>query len=180
MTTRTAWLRDDYADAAGWRGLPVGEPGALDERILRAHRAGWQTCTHAIGDAAVDAVLGALEADDREAPIAARRHRIEHAMLLDDAAIARIRRLGVVASMQPEFVAWAGDTYRARLGPQRAARMNRYRSLLAAGVTVAFGSDRPVVGGRPLDGIAAAVRHAGPSGIRLSDDEALSPAEALR
>jgi predicted amidohydrolase YtcJ len=81
--------------------------------------------------------------------------------------------------MQPEFVAWAGDTYRERLGPARAARMNRYRSLLAAGVPVAFGSDRPVVGGRPLDGIAAAVRHAGPSGTRLSDEEAISPAEAL-
>jgi predicted amidohydrolase YtcJ len=182
MTTRTAWLRDDYADAAGWRGLPVGEPGALDERILRAHRAGWQTCTHAIGDAAVDAVieaLEALEAADREAPVAARRHRIEHAMLLDDAAMARIRRLGVVASMQPEFVAWAGDTYRARLGASRAARMNRYRSVLDAGIPLAFGSDRPVVTGRPLDGITAAVRHAGPSGVRLSELEAISPTEAL-
>jgi len=196
MTTRTAWLREDYADAPGWRGLPVGEPGALAERIRRAHLAGWRTCTHAIGDAAVDAVLDALEAADREAlaagsrmssaaagggspSVASRGHRIEHAMLLDDAAITRIATLGAVASMQPEFVAWAGDTYRARLGPERASRMNRYRSLLDAGVPIAFGSDRPVVGGRPLDGIAAAVRHAGPSGIRLSDDEAISPAEAL-
>ena len=177
MTTRTAWLRDDYADAPGWRGLPVGEPGALAELVLRAHRVGWQTCTHAIGDAAVDAVLDALEATARDG--AGHRHRIEHAMLLDDAAIARMRRLGAVASMQPEFVAWAGDTYRARLGAGRAARMNRYRSVLDAGVPVAFGSDRPVVGGRPLDGIAAAVRHAGPSGTRLSDDEAISAAEAL-
>jgi predicted amidohydrolase YtcJ len=183
MTTRTAWLREDYADAPGWRGLPVGEPGALAERIRRAHLAGWRTCTHAIGDAAVDAVLDALDAlaaaDPATRPVAERRHRIEHAMLLDDAAIARIARVGAVASMQPEFVAWAGDTYRARLGAERAARMNRYRSLLGAGVPVAFGSDRPVVGGRPLDGIAAAVRHAGPSGTRLSDVESVSPAEAL-
>jgi hypothetical protein len=179
MTTRTAWLREDYADQPGWRGLPVGEPGALAERIRRAHRVGWRTCTHAIGDAAVDAVLDALQAADDAMALRVRRHRIEHAMLLDDGAIARVAALGAVASMQPEFVAWAGDTYRARLGPERAARMNRYRSLLDAGVPVAFGSDRPVVGGRPLDGIAAAVRHAGPSGTRLSDTEAISPAEAL-
>jgi hypothetical protein len=181
MTTRTAWLREDYADAVGWRGLPVGEGADLHARILAADAAGWQVCTHAIGDAAVDAVLAALE--DAEArgrgTVAMRRHRIEHAMLLDDAAILRAARLGATFSMQPEFIAWAGDTYRARLGDARAARMNRYRSILAADIPVAFGSDRPVVAGRPLDGMRAAVRHAGPSGAVLAAAEALSGAEAL-
>ncbi len=182
MTTRTAWLREDYADAPGWRGLPVGDDGALASRIRLAHAAGWQVCTHAIGDAGTDAVLDALdavEADGGAGTVRARRHRIEHAMLLDDAAIGRAARLGATLSMQPEFVAWAGDTYRARLGDARAARMNRYRSVLDAGIPVAFGSDRPVVPGAPLAGIAAAVRHAGPSGRSLDPSEAASAAEAL-
>jgi len=183
MTTRTARLRDDYADEPGWRGLAVEDADALRARVLGAHAAGWQVCTHAIGDAAVDAVLDALEAVEASAggpgAVATRRHRIEHAMLLDDAAIDRIARVGATLSMQPEFVAWAGDTYRARLGDARAARMNRYRSVLAAGIPVAFGSDRPVVLGAPIAGIAAAVRHAGPSGTGLAPEEATSAAEAL-
>jgi predicted amidohydrolase YtcJ len=204
MTTRTARLRDDYADAPGRRGLAVEDAAALRARVLGAHAAGWQVCTHAIGDAAVDAVLDALAAVDagEDGPgdaaadtavvaaggagasagpgaVAARRHRIEHAMLLDDPAIGRIARLGATLSMQPEFVAWAGDTYRARLGAARAARMNRYRSVLAAGIPVAFGSDRPVVLGAPLLGIRAAVCHAGPSGTALDPAEALFGAEAL-
>ena len=207
LTTRTALLRDDYADEAGWRGRAAHEPGALAERIRRADHAGWQVATHAIGDAAIDEVLDALEAlevsgggDERadvgamggatadgvgggggagRGPAGGRRHRVEHAMLLDDAAIARMARIGVVAAVQPEFVAWAGDTYIARLGPERASRTNRYASLLAAGVRVAFGSDRPVVPGAPLDGIRAALRHAGSSGRRLATGESPSPAEAL-
>ncbi|MCU0504953.1 MAG: amidohydrolase [Chloroflexi bacterium] len=182
MTTRTAFLREDYADAPGWRGLAVEDAEALRARVLGAHAAGWQVCTHAIGDAAVDAVLDALEAveaADRGGAVAAGRHRIEHAMLLDDSAIDRAAALGAMLSMQPEFVAWAGDTYRARLGDVRAARMNRYRSILAAGIDVAFGSDRPVVLGAPLAGIAAAVRHAGPSGVALDPAERISGAEAL-
>ncbi len=194
MTTRTAWLREDFADAPGWRGLMVEDAGALRVRVAGAHAAGWQVCTHAIGDAAVDAICDALEALGTADPVtgagggtegrastaaAARRHRIEHAMLLDDVTIERIARLGATLSMQPEFVAWAGDTYRARLGDARVARMNRYRSVLAAGIPVAFGSDRPVVGGAPLDGILAAVRHEGPSGRPLDAGERLSAAEAL-
>jgi hypothetical protein len=57
--------------------------------------------------------------------------------------------------------------------------MNRYRSVLAAGIPVAFGSDRPVVLGAPLAGIGAAVRHAGPSGTVLDPEETISGAEAL-
>ena len=193
LTTRTALLRDDYADEAGRRGRAAHEPGALVQRMSRADRAGWQVCTHAIGDAAIDEVLDALESIARGGGAAGspaagrsdggltgdRRYRIEHAMLLDDATIARMARLGAVASLQPEFVAWAGDTYLARLGTERASRMNRYASLLAAGIPVAFGSDRPVVPGAPLDGIRATLRHAGPSGRRLAPGESPSPAEAL-
>lgn len=100
-------------------------------------------------------------------------------MLLPVGFIERMAAIGVTAVVQPEFVAWAGDVYRARLGLERAARLLPYAELLAAGVPVAFSSDRPVVEGAPLDGIRSAIRHAGRSGIRLSDAYPPSPAEAL-
>ena len=166
LTTRTAWLRAPYEDAPH-AGGPVHDPAALAERIRRAADAGWATATHAIGDAAVTAVLDACAAAPAPAPGAP--HRIEHAMLLDDDLLARLAASGVTAVVQPEFLAWAGPTYRARLGEERAGRLLPFSRLLAAGIPVVFSSDRPVVPGAPLAGVRAALRH----------DAALSAAEAL-
>ncbi len=156
ITTRTAWLRDPYADGPG-TGSPVYGTAELADRVRRAVAAGWGVATHAIGDAAVAAVLDAL--DDVGAPAGA-PHRVEHAMLLDDDLMARLAASGATAVVQPEFLAWAGPTYRARLGDERAARLLSLRALLAAGIPVAFSSDRPVVPGSPLAGVRAALRHA--------------------
>ncbi len=195
LTTRTAWLGEAYADEpvrAGGTSEPArpgrppghppgrdGAPGEMAERVDRAARAGWAVATHAIGDAAIVATLDAYATAGPALPDG-RRHRIDHAMLLPDHLLERIATAGVPLVLQPEFVTWAGDIYRARLGPERAGLLNRYASLLAAGVPIAFSSDRPVVGGAPLDGVRAALRHAGPSGLTLAAAERPSVTEALR
>jgi len=164
LTTHTAWLCVPYADAPH-AGRPVHDPAALAERFRRAVAGGWAVATHAIGDAAIAAVLDACAA----APAPRRPHRLEHAMLLDEDLLARLAASGMAAVVQPEFVAWAGATYRARLGEERAARLLPFAALLRAGVPMPFSSDRPVVRGAPLDGVRAALRH----------DSALSIAEAF-
>ncbi len=164
LTTHTAWLRAPYEDAPH-AGGPVHDLAALAERVRGAVQAGWGLATHAIGDAAVAAVLDAFAA----APTPARPHRIEHAMLLDAELIERLVASRASAVVQPEFLAWAAATYRARLGEERAGRLLPYAALLRAGIPMAFSSDRPVVAGAPLDGIRAALRH----------DPGLSAAEAL-
>jgi predicted amidohydrolase YtcJ len=165
LTTRTAWLREPYADSPQ-AGGPVHEPAALARRIANAAAAGWASAVHAIGDAAVAAVLDAFEAVP---PPAGLRHRIEHVMLLDEELVARLAAGRWWAVVQPEFLAWAGSTYRARLGAGRAARLLPFGAMLSAEIPLAFSSDRPVVPGAPLDGIRAALRH----------DPVLSVTEAL-
>ena len=154
LTTHTAWLRASYDDALH-AGGPVHDPAALAERFRRAVAAGWAVATHAIGDAAVAAVLDAWAA----APAPPRPHRLEHAMLLDGDLLARLAASGMAAVVQPEFLAWAGATYRARLGEERAARLLPFAAFLRAGIPMSFSSDRPVVRGAPLDGVRAALRH---------------------
>lgn len=183
LTAGDAWLREPYEDAGSRapdlaRGRPALDPDELRERLRRAHRAGWQLATHAIGDAAVELVLDVYGPLLAEAPD--RRHRIEHAMLLPDDLLAAMVRLGVVAEVQPEFVAVNGDAYLARLGPSRARDVYAFRRWLDASLRLAFSSDRPFSPGPPLDGIRAALRRAGPSGRRLSDDPGPSVDEALR
>ena len=174
---RTAKLREPYADApddgddpGGTTGQWVVPPDDLAALVERADAAGYQVAAHAIGDAAVDAVLDAYARTDDPAGA---RHRVEHAELVDDAALVRLADLGVVASVQPNFLKWAapGGLYERRLGPERGAATNRYRDLLDAGVPLAFGSD-----GMPLDpllGVHHAVTHP-------TADQRLSVTEALR
>ena len=179
---RTARLSEPYADAPEETGQWVVDPDELTETVAAATGAGYQFAAHAIGDEAVDAVLDAYEgvavdgdhsaadAVGRESEYA--RHRIEHVELADDEAIRRIAESGVVASVQPNFLKWAGEDglYDARLGDRR-TETNRYRDMIDAGVRLAFGSD-----GMPMDPLLG-VHHAVNA---PTESQRLTVTEALR
>jgi predicted amidohydrolase YtcJ len=179
LTTRTAALKEPYADTET-TGMLLHSEEELQELIVGAHQAGWQVGTHAIGDRAIEAVLNLYEQAMQTQPRADVRHRIEHCMLLDDGLIDRLRALGVVAVLQPEFMARLGDAYRYGLGEERAGRLKRTASLLKAGVRVAFSSDCPVVPGAPLDGVRAAVERKTPLGAVLGAEERVDALTAIR
>jgi predicted amidohydrolase YtcJ len=180
LTTRTAALTAPYDDLPG-TGMLIHSHGRLAGYVDALHRGGWQIATHAIGDRAVAEVMRCYEEVGQDpAARPARRHRIEHAMLVDKRLIERMRGAGVVAVMQPEFIARLGDAYILALGHERAAALNPVRSLLDAGLNIAFSSDCPVVPGAPLDGIRAAVARRTPSGAGLDPQEACTAEEALR
>jgi predicted amidohydrolase YtcJ len=168
----TAKLHEPYADAPEETGTWVVGPEELAGIVERADGAGLQVTAHAIGDAAVDAVLDAYE-DAAAGDAGERRHRIEHAELASDDAIERMADLGVVASPQPNFLKWAGSEglYEDRLGTERREASNRFADMLEAGVDVAFGSDC-----MPLDPLLG-VHHAVNA---PADAQRLSVTEALR
>ena len=138
--------------------------------VRTAVDAGFPVAIHAIGDYAVDLVLDAFEASPHP------MHRLEHAMILSDAQIERIARVGCFVTMQPEFLQKLGHVYRRQLGPERTARLKRARSVIDAGIPLSFSSDRPIVAGDPRDGIRTAVHR--PEGF--APDENVAWAEAVR
>lgn len=148
---RTAKLGKPYADGDG-TGQWVVPPAELHDIAARVDDADLQMTAHAIGDAAIDAVLDAYADLDPDA-----RHRIEHVELPSEEAIERLASMNVVASVQPNFLRWAheGGLYDARLGNERRKRSNPFRELLDAGVPLAFGSDCMPLD--PLFGIDEAV-----------------------
>ncbi|PRY32893.1 amidohydrolase [Pseudosporangium ferrugineum] len=164
LGSRTASVRSAYADGDGCGEAFVSAEQA-GEHLLECVEAGVQGGFHAIGDAAIEAVL---EGFARAAKVIgvdrlrAGRHRIEHVELADKAMIARLVEFGVVASVQPVFDAlWGGPDrmYAQRLGVERALASNPIGAMYATGVTLAFGSDSPVT---PLDPWAAVVAAAAP------------------
>lgn len=158
LGSHTAALGAPYADRPETSGSLRFPTEDVAEHILQCTEAGLQAGFHAIGDAAVDQVLDAVElASRRLGRPAGTGHRIEHAEFVTDPA--RLARSGLVASMQPCFDAhWGGPErmYAHRLGAERAARLNRFADLAAAGVTLAFGSDAPVTELGPWAAVRAA------------------------
>ena len=71
-----AFLRKDYVNWPGFRG----QPGGTQENFINACRLcnkyGWRVGIHCVGDAAVDMVLNAYEAADKDDPIAGKRWAI--------------------------------------------------------------------------------------------------------
>lgn len=133
-------------------GQLIYTPERLNEMVRIADEAGYQVAIHSIGDYSTDLVMDAYEQLPNPA-----RHRIEHAMLLSDAQIERMARLGCFCTFQPEFLMRFGHSYKRQLGPERAAVLKRARSMIDAGIPLSFGSDRPIVAGDPEDGIKTAV-----------------------
>ena len=176
---RTAAMHAPFADDPDNSGSLQREPEELRELLLKAHRGGWQIATHAIGDRAVSTVLDCYEAAQREHPRPGARHRIEHCAVTDEAQLERIARLGVVPVPQGRFVNELGDGMAAALGPERTRSCYRQRSFLERGIPLPGSSDRPVVDGAPLRGIADLVLRRTASGAEFVPEEALTPLQAL-
>lgn len=173
LGARTAALHESYSDDSSTRGMMLYSEERLEALIMKTRRAGLQLAVHAIGDRAVDLVLTALEKALNEMPGKNHRHRIEHASVLSEKRIRRMKRLGVIASVQPHFVVsdfWVAD----RLGPKRARWVYPFKTLIQAGVPIAGGSDCPVEPISPLLGIWAAVSR------KSFPEEQISVYEALR
>ncbi|MEP6598073.1 MAG: amidohydrolase family protein [Actinomycetota bacterium] len=158
LGSHTAALRAPYADAPNTSGELRFSADQLAEHLGACVANGLQAGFHAIGDAAVDLVLDAVDRlARRDGPLAAAGTRVEHAEMTGDPT--RFASAGLIASMQPVFDAtWGGPQgmYATRVGPERARAMNRFAELAAAGVPLAFGSDAPVTPLHPWRAVQAA------------------------
>jgi predicted amidohydrolase YtcJ len=168
----TAAMYEPYADRPDTRGTIRFHPERARAMAKTSLDLGGVAAIHAIGDRANDLVLDVFEdlIYDGADP---RRLRVEHASILTDATVARMAALGVVASVQPAFLASEEDWLVKRLGPERMTRAYPFRSLAEAGVPLLGGSDSPVELPHPDVGIKAAVERHG-----INPDEALTRQQA--
>jgi len=163
--SRTAALSAPYTDDPDNLGAGYLTSAQIGEHLIVCSKAGIQAGFHAIGDAAITAVVDGFRAAEEVLglpALAARGHRIEHLEMVSAEQAEQLARWGVIASVQPLFDAtWGGadGMYAQRLGAKRAATLNPFATLAAAGVTLALGSDTPVTPIEPWEIVRAAVAH---------------------
>jgi len=168
---RTAALKESYSDSAGNRGELLLDDGQLKRTIRNAEAHGIQLLIHAIGDRAVGQVVSAFSSALRGP--SRLRHRIEHLELAGRPQLARMRKLGLWACMQPNFVGewgWPGGMMDARLG-KRYEEADAFRRVSDAGVPLIFGSD--CMPFSPLYGISSAVNAPFPA-QRISVEQSIA------
>jgi hypothetical protein len=154
LGSRGAAMFEPYDDDPGNTGLWLTDPRELGERIAQVAAAGYQPCVHCIGDRACAVVLEAFAQVPR-----ALRPRAEHLQVLRARDVPLLKRSGAVASMQPTHATSDGRWAEERLGhgTERQRGAYAWRQALDAGAPLAFGSDFPVEGIDPREGLRAAI-----------------------
>jgi predicted amidohydrolase YtcJ len=186
LGSTTAWFFAPYLDASNTSGLASDElvnETQMQERIVKADRAGLQLAIHAIGDKANNRILTMFAEAAKQNGARDRRFRIEHAQHLRPEEIKAFAAQKVIASMQPYHAIDDGRWAENRIGIERAKGTYAFRSLLDAGAILAFGSDWFVAPMEPLMGIYAAVTRRTLDGKRPAGwvpEQKITVAEAIR
>lgn len=151
---------------------------ALSEALVRLDALGFQVHQHALGDRAARDALDAVKAARTTNGRNDLRHHVAHLQLPDPTDLPRLRRLGVVANLQPY---WSQPDQMIesmtipRVG-ERAAHLYPIGSIRASGAVMAFGSDWPVSTPNPFLEMEVAVTRQRPG---FPDSEPLDAGQRI-
>ncbi len=177
------WMTEPYQEPYGkggtYFGLQVVPQEPYTAVVKELNRMGWRVATHAVGDAAIDQVLAAYEAADKEKSIAGRRWTIEHGFIPRQDQFARINRLGVLVSAQDHLYV-AGLSLKKYWGEKRGNWVTPVRAYLDNKVAISAGTDSPVAPFSPLWVIYHFVTRDTISGGVMGPDQRITRQEALR
>jgi predicted amidohydrolase YtcJ len=163
-----------FMDVARWETPRL--VGAVNDALSQ----GIDCAFHSTEVEELEATLNAIELARERVPAEALDTticRIEHGGLIPPEYPERIAALGAWVVSNPGFIYYRGAKYAAE--PGLIPYLYRARSLAAAGVGLAAGSDAPVTPARPLVAMAAAVSRLSLEGYELASAERLAMDEAF-
>ena len=184
LGSRGAHFLEPYADYPGFHGEPRSSEDATAQTAIDLLDIDFNMRIHTIGDAANRIALNAFEAALKQSGKNGHdvRFALEHAQVITDDDIPRLREMGVIASMQPLHATEDMHFAEARLGPLRMKGAYAWSTLLDNDIVVATGTDYSVSPYNPFYTLHAAVtrqdRENNPPGGWFPE-EALTREEAL-
>jgi predicted amidohydrolase YtcJ len=188
LGSQTAAMLEGFEGNPGNHGILALPEQEMNETVSAAAELGMSIAIHAIGDRAAHVALNSIEQAQRhleatqttKAP--RRRYRLEHVQLITFEDLERMRRLGVVASVQP-YHAVADRDIAERYWGSRHRHSYAYRNMQQMGILLALGSDAPVETFDPLRILYAATTRNDPATAQQRPpwlpDQVLPVAQAL-
>ena len=192
----TAYMREPWGDKTqiygyvdpDYRGVLGVAKENLVEMARTANQLGWQMTAHTAGGGAVDLLLDAYEAADRDRPIRDRRFTVTHGNFANAASIERSKRMGVLWDCQIAWHYLDGPALKEAFGPERMKQFLPFRTMMDAGLLIAGGSDHMIRFDsrnainpyHPFYGMWMSITRKGVDGPPLTPAERISRMEALK
>lgn len=179
-------MKDPYLDRDGnpnplHHGEWILTPEIFEERTKLYWEAGFQIHIHVNGDLGLEVVLDTIEHRMSEHPRIDHRTVIVHFANSTEAQIDRIEKLRCVVSSNPYYPVGFADKFgEVGLGPERADRMARNRSVVERGIPLSFHSDLPMGRSDPIGMMSCAVNRVTQSGRVAAPEQRVSIEAALR
>ena len=180
----TCYTREPYShdpNAPSERGWEREETW---DYIKKVDDAECQCTAHAMGDGAIEFMVEGYEkafaaCEDKEA-FKARRHRIEHCMLVDQDLIDRMAKMNICPSVNAGLQIRNGKNLARFYGPKREKFLGALKSMMEAGVVCSLHSDAPSgpVGFEMIDG--AVNRYDLRQGYQCDMTQAVTVLQAIR
>ncbi|HUU29142.1 MAG TPA: amidohydrolase [archaeon] len=154
ILTGTAFLREPWGSKAReifgvvdpeYRGIARCTADQFARLVQAGAEAGWKMTAHSTGGGGVDLMLDAYEKVNEKSDIRPLRFSIIHGNFFTPEAISRMRKLDIIADMQPAWFYKDADAMLYILGEKRIRTFHPYKSLIKAGVIVSAGSDHMVI-----------------------------------
>lgn len=168
---KTAAMTTPYLGDPSNRGIFIHSDADMRAMVADYMARGFQIAVHTIGDAAIEQVLGALEAAIDTPEKAARRHRLEHCGFVRPAQIARMVARAIMPVPQPCFITNFGDLYASVLGEAATARSYPVRTWIEAGLRPGASTDTPVCPPDTMANLAALLTRRAASGKVYGADQ---------
>lgn len=177
----SAMLREEYPDRPGYHGLQVNKFEEYDNLAIIAARLGWRPRPHAVGDAAIDQVLRSFELANKENSIVGRRWMIDHAFLLLEDHLPKIKELGILINSQYMHNAQLGKLILKAWKQPLADKSEQFKLWIDNGVQFANGSDGPIIYlSSPIYQIYGSVTRKTKWGGSLGPDQGISREDAIK
>ena len=179
LSGRTAWLYEPYAHDPTYFGLPPRmSQDELNALVKKVHDAGLQAAIHSNGDREIDMVLTAFEAVQTANPRNDARHRIEHASVVNQKILDRIKR-NAIAIAPHSYELNHGEKFE-EYGAQRWEWMHPNKRALDMGIPAGGNSDHPVSPPNVMQRIESLVsRRARSNGKVYGPGQRISPDQAI-
>lgn len=183
LGTRTAYMSEPYSDDKTQSGIPQYTQSEIDDLVNYATKSGIQVATHVIGDKAAKMVINALDKLPEDLKSEDLRCNLIHCQVTDQIMIDNIKKLNIIANVQPIFLNYDIHMAESRLGHERILWSYNWKTLYNNNVRVALGSDSPVELPDTVYGIYCAVTRKDLNGCPKGGwypNEKLSVEEAVR
>jgi predicted amidohydrolase YtcJ len=179
LSGRTAAVSIPYQDSTN-TGILYRSQEVLDDIINELDKKDFQIAVHAIGDRAVEQVINSYQKVLGKDKQNIKRHRIEHAGILNPDLIKSMADLDLVVAVQPRMLYEQGDGFFRSCGEERIQWVYPYRELIEHGIHVAGSSDCPVVSPDPILGMRDSIMRKTEEGRVLAPSQRLDADMALR